>query len=198
MEIEMTGEIPVWNFWQNIRRGLRVWLMGVAEGLGFSSRREERFAEVIRDYGSMISGICFSFSADKQDAADLRQDILLNIWKGLATYREDSSLSTWLYRVALNTCVSTIRMRKRRVVTVALDSVGEVGSALDQGEQERIDWLYERIASLPPLDKAVVTMWLDNRPYEEIAEVIGISRNNVAVRLNRIKAKLSVGMGNGN
>ncbi|MDE6273154.1 MAG: sigma-70 family RNA polymerase sigma factor [Muribaculaceae bacterium] len=156
--------------------------------------REERFATVVRDYGSMISGICFSFSSDSQDAADLRQDILLNIWKGLATYRLDSSLSTWLYRVALNTCVSTVRKRKTHVATIALDAVGEYGAEAEVEDQERVEWLYDRIASLPSLDKAIVTMWLDERPYEEIAQVVGISRNNVAVRLNRIKQRMAVGI----
>lgn len=170
---------------------LKRFLMSIAGVRDVHDSREHTFASIINDYGSMISGICFSFAADENDVADLRQDILLNIWRGLATYNGTSSLSTWLYRVALNTCVSTVRKRRRSVKTVSLESARDFGDEQDIDERERIEWLYNRLASLSPLDKAIVTMWLDERPYEEIAKVMGLSRNNVAVRLNRIRRKLA-------
>ncbi len=153
--------------------------------------REERFASILQEYGSVISGICFSYSTNADDLKDLRQDILINIWKGLGSFRGESSLSTWVYRVALNTCVSTVRKRTKHPSTISLDLICEPNDETDHESRERIESLHRIIATLSPLDKAVITMWLDERKYEEIAEVTGLSRNNVAVRINRIKQKLA-------
>ena len=153
--------------------------------------REQRFASIIREFGPVISGICFSYSSNSDDLKDLRQDIMINIWKGLGTFRGESSLSTWIYRVALNTCVSTIRKRTKRPSTVSSEGINEPEVETDFALKERIETLHSMISTLSPLDKAVITMWLDERKYEEIAEVTGISRNNVAVRINRIKQKLA-------
>lgn len=151
--------------------------------------REQRFASILRDYGSVISGVCFAYANNADDLKDLRQDIMLNIWKGIASFRGDSSLSTWIYRVALNTCVSTIRKKSGCPSMVPLEGISEL-SEEGNSNLENIEILHELISTLSPLDKAVITMWLDERKYEEIAEVTGISRNNVAVRINRIKQKL--------
>ncbi|MDE7414679.1 MAG: sigma-70 family RNA polymerase sigma factor [Muribaculaceae bacterium] len=153
--------------------------------------QERRFSQIIQDYGSIISGISFSYSNNPEDMKDLRQDIMINIWKGLKNFRGDSSLSTWIYRVALNTCVSTIRTKSRKVQVISLETNMDIADEEDRSRQEKTEWLHSKIASLSPLDKAIITMWLDDRKYEEIAEVTGISRNNVAVRINRIKEKLS-------
>lgn len=153
--------------------------------------REAKFRSVIESYGNIISGICFSYAVDADDLKDLRQDIMINIWKGLQTFRGDSSLSTWIYRVALNTCVSTIRNRSRRPSVVALEPSIDAVYEDDSETRERIETLHALISTLSPLDKAVITMWLDDRHYEEIGEVVGISRNNVAVRINRIRHRLT-------
>lgn len=163
--------------------------MALARGRG-KRHREETFASIIKNHGNIISGICFSYSSNGEDMKDLRQDILLNIWKGLATFRGESSLTTWLYRVALNTCVSTVRKRSGRVATVGFEGVGDIAEENDD-TSERLAVLHALISSLSPVDKGIITMWLDERSYEEIAEVTGISRNNVAVRINRIKRKLA-------
>ena len=154
--------------------------------------REKRFVEILNEYNPVISGICFSYSTSADDMKDLRQDILINIWKGLKNFRGDSSVSTWIYRVALNTCVSTVRKRYRKPVTVPIET--QSADAPSDGEEnlnDRINSLHAAIATLSPLDKAVITMWLDEKKYEEIAEVTGITRNNVAIRINRIKQKLA-------
>ncbi len=153
--------------------------------------REKMFASIMHDYGATISGICFSYASNADDLKDLRQDILINIWKGLASFRGDSSLSTWIYRVALNTCVSTVRKKSKSLSTIPLDGIMEPPEDNDPDSRDRIETLHKLISTLSPLDKAVITMWLDERKYEEIAEVTGISRNNVAVRINRIKQKLA-------
>lgn len=166
-------------------------MLFAAPAPSFDAAREEQFAEILSRFGGIISGICFSYGTGREDREDLRQDILTNLWRGLACFRGDSSLKTWVYRVALNTCVSTVRRRSRRVSTVPLDSFDFPDGADDGITAERVDTLHRLISDLTPLDKAVVTMWLDEQPYEEISLVTGLSRNNVAVRLNRIKEKLA-------
>ena len=164
---------------------------GKRDVLSQNKERERQFASILNEFGSVISGICFSYSSNSDDLNDLRQDILINIWKGLNGFRGDASLSTWIYRVALNTCVSTIRKRSKTISTISIDNMIEPAEYTDPASRENIEQLHSLIASLSPLDKGIVTMWLDERSYEEIAEVTGISRNNVAVRINRIKKKLA-------
>ena len=164
---------------------------GKRDVLSQNKERERQFASILNEFGSVISGICFSYSSNSDDLNDLRQDILINIWKGLNGFRGDASLSTWIYRVALNTCVSTIRKRSKTISTISIDNMIEPAEDTDPASRENIEQLHSLIASLSPLDKGIVTMWLDERSYEEIAEVTGISRNNVAVRINRIKKKLA-------
>ncbi|MDE7108770.1 MAG: sigma-70 family RNA polymerase sigma factor [Muribaculaceae bacterium] len=171
---------------------LRRFLSRIIPGNETERQREETFSAIIRDHGNIISGICFSYSDNREDMKDLRQDIMLNIWKGLSNFRGESSLTTWLYRVALNTCVSTVRKKSGRVSTVGFDDIGDMADE-DDVTSERLAMLHSMISTLSPLDKAIITMWLDERNYEEIAEVTGISRNNVAVRINRIKKRLAAG-----
>lgn len=153
--------------------------------------REKRFESVIMRYGKIISGVCFSYSATSDDFKDLRQDILINIWNGLEKFQGKSSLETWIYRVALNTCVSNVRKRSKQGKTVSLDSIMDFPDNAHNRSVENIEQLHSLIMSLSPVDKAIITMWLDERSYDEIAEIVGITRNNVAVRVNRIKQKLS-------
>lgn len=156
------------------------------------AEREQRFARLVNDYGALISRVCFSYSSSTDDFNDLRQDVLINIWNGLKTYRGDAAESTWIYRVAFNTCVSTVRKRTSQPRFVAVElNMDVTADEADNDLLERIEWLHRQIDRLTPIDKAVITMWLDERSYDEIAEVTGLSRNNVAVKINRIKARLS-------
>ncbi|MDE7159809.1 MAG: sigma-70 family RNA polymerase sigma factor [Muribaculaceae bacterium] len=189
----MTIPIPIYSTFRYTLPPTRfmAFLMKAVSSTGYErSTREKRFADLIHEYSGTISGICLSYAADTEDFQDLRQDIMLNIWKGLPTFRAESALSTWVYRVALNTCVSTVRKRSKRLPTVSLESLAEIASESETGSIERIERLRRLISGLSALDKAVITMWLDDRKYSEIAEVTGLSRNNVAVRINRIKQKL--------
>lgn len=153
--------------------------------------REWLFAELSRDYAGLIAGICLSFARSEEDFQDLRQDTFLNIWNGLAAFRRDSSLSTWIYRVTLNTCVSSQRKKTRReevqmdelYTTLYEDSPAE--------EIERYKLMYTLIGMLSPLDKSIVLMWIDSKSYDEISSVTGLSRDSVASRLKRAKGKLA-------
>lgn len=190
-----SANLPGWSLPEALRstaRAIGRWLSAVL-AIDDNAGRERIFQRVLDQYQPMIRRICFSYADNQEDYEDLRQDILLNIWKGLAAYRADSSLSTWVYRVALNTSVSTLRSRKRDPNKVAIQElVGDIAADQDDAElKENLLLLHEAISMLSPVDKAIITMRLDECSYDEIAEVVGLNRNNVAVRINRIKKKLT-------
>ena len=187
------GESPIIGIWR------RLLVMLTAAFTDRETARESedarllsgKFDSLLREHGGLISRICFSYAVDGDDYQDLRQDVLLNIWKGLANFRGDSSSVTWVYRVALNTCVSTVRKRSarpymERLDTMPLDFPAERD---DDGMRERMEMLHMMISELTSVDKAIMTMWLDERSYEEIAEVTGVSKNNVGLRLHRIRER---------
>lgn len=157
-----------------------------------SKEQEQRFISLIKEHESLISAICFSYASSVADYEDLRQDALLNIWRGFESFKQQSSLRTWIYRVVINSCVSTVRKAARhKKASVQIESLFELLPDESSEEKERIEHLHGMIARLNAEDKAVIMMWLDDASYEEIASVMGISKNNVAVRLHRIREKLS-------
>lgn len=174
---------PVGRFRRLIQRMAEVFISSEESRI-----RDREFEEVVKRHSALISRICFTYSISSEDYEDLRQDVLVNIWRGLKQYRAESSMVTWIYRVALNTCVSTIRKRNGRPKMSSLESlVIDVAADDDAAFRERLEVLYSLIAELNPIDKAIVTMWLDDRSYEEIASVTGLAKNAVGVRLHRIK-----------
>ena len=147
------------------------------------------FARIIREHKGTIYTVCYMFSKDEEEVADLFQDILVNLWKGFAKFRGDSSIRTWIYRVSLNTCISTDRKKKRRGETVPLDM--KINLFDDSAEDmKQVRMLQDRISRLGPFDRAIVLLWLENLSYEEIASIVGITVKNVSVRLFRIKEQL--------
>lgn len=158
-----------------------------------SIESERQFMDITRNQGNLVASICLSFARSKEEFEDLRQDTLLNIWRGLDSFREDSSISTWVYRVTLNTCVSSQRKNKRSEKQIeALDEFyRELFDDSSSEDLERYEMMYRLIAKLSPLDKSVLIMWLDDKSYDEIAEVMGLSRNAVASRLKRAKDRLT-------
>ena len=147
------------------------------------------FARIIREHKGTIYTVCYMFSKDEEEVADLFQDILVNLWKGFAKFRGDSSIRTWIYRVSLNTCISADRKKKRRGETVPLDM--KINLFDDSAEDmKQVRMLQDRISRLGPFDRTIVLLWLENLSYEEIASIVGITVKNVSVRLFRIKEQL--------
>lgn len=147
------------------------------------------FARIVKEHRSTIYMVCYMFSKDEDEVADLFQDILVNLWKGFAKFRGDSSIKTWIYRVSLNTCISAERKRKRRGETVPLDmDINLFDDTVEDMKQIRM--LQDRISRLGPFDRAIVLLWLENLSYDEIGAIVGITAKNVSVRLFRIKEQL--------
>lgn len=157
---------------------------------------ERRFMEVVREHEATISALCFSYVSSAAQYDDLRQDALINIWRGLPGYRGESSMRTWIYRVVLNSCVSTVRRESRHSrESQSLDSLYDI---IDEGpaDRSRVEALHRLISNLGAEDRAIMLMWLDEASYEDIAEVMGLGRNTVATRLRRIKLRLTHKMQN--
>lgn len=153
--------------------------------------KERDFTAMTTKHGRIISSVCLSFARSGEDYEDLRQDVLVNIWNGLDRFRGDSSVSTWIYRVALNTCVSSQRKARQRDEMSMHDLYRELYDNSPAEDVERYRLMYGLVRRLRPMDRSVMLMWLDGRSYEEIAGVVGLSREGVASRLKRSKDRLS-------
>lgn len=147
------------------------------------------FARTVREHKGTIYTVCYMFSKDEDEVADLFQDILINLWKGFPKFRGESSVRTWIYRVSLNTCISSERKKKRKGETVPLDmEINLFDDSMEDLKQIRL--LQSRISRLGPFDRAIVLLWLENLSYDEIGAIVGITAKNVSVRLFRIKEQL--------
>ena len=150
---------------------------------------EQEFTQVVHEHKSTIYTVCYMFSQDEDQVADLFQEILVNLWRGFASFRNESNIKTWIYRVSLNTCITTERKRKRHNDSQRLNlSINLFTDADDDTKQ--IHLLQKRISRLGHFDRAIVLLWLENMSYEEIGDIVGISAKNVSVRLYRIKEQL--------
>ena len=149
---------------------------------------EQQFTKTVKEHKSTIYTVCYMFSQDADEVNDLFQEVLVNLWKGFESFEQRSDIRTWIYRVALNTCISLDR-KKRRQATARLSM--DINLFEDRDEDTRqVDLLHKRIAQLQPFDRAIVLLWLENLPYDEIGQIVGISAKNVGVRLYRIREQL--------
>ena len=158
---------------------------------------EHKFLELVTENRNRILRVCRVYAWNSADQDDLYQEILFQIWRGLPALREKQFASTWLYRVAINTAISFVRKRTSgsdRVVLFEhadLTRTVESRQTTDDNADDRIADLYTAIYKLNPLEKALVTLFLEDFTYEQMAEATGLSANHVGVMLHRAKKKLS-------
>ena len=150
---------------------------------------EFEFTKMIKEHRKTIYTVCYFYSKDSDEVNDLFQEILINLWKGFPKFRGESSYSTWIWRVSLNTCNNQERSKKRNVETVPLSIDIDLYND-DDDKSRQIQMLYDRISRLEPFDRAIILLWLENMTYEDIAGIMGISLANVTTRLFRIKEQL--------
>ena len=150
---------------------------------------EREFEKMVREHRSTMYTVCYMFSTDKDEVADLFQEILINLWKGSGSFRGESGPGTWIWKVSLNTCISHDRTQRRRPRTEPLSLDIDLFEDTDEGSRQA-GLLRERISKLGPFDRAIVLLWLENLSYDEIGQIVGISAKNVSVRLVRIKEQL--------
>ena len=155
-------------------------------------QNDEFFARLVKEHKSTIYTVCYMFSHDEDEVNDLFQETLINRWKGIDSFREESKISTWIYRVALNTCLLQERKKKKEVKKVPLTM--DVNFFQDNDTNStQVRMLHQRIGKLGLVDRALVMMWLEGMSYDEIGAVMGISAQNVGVKLFRIKENLKKG-----
>ena len=158
---------------------------------------EHDFLELVNENRDRILRVCRVYAWNSADHDDLYQEILFQIWRGLPALKEKQFANTWLYRVAINTAISFVRKRASRLDRVVhfehadLTRTIESQQTIEENTDERIANLYTAIFKLNPLEKALVTLFLEDFTYEQMAEVTGINANNVGVMLHRAKKKLS-------
>ena len=149
---------------------------------------ENQFAQLIRENKGTIYTVCYMFSKDKEEVDDLFQEALIKLWQGLSTFKGDSDLKTWIYKVTLNSCISIDRKKKSRPVQPLMEGINLFDK--NDADNRQTDMLHDRIQRLQPFDRAIVLLWLENMSYQEIALIVGIDVKNVSVRLHRIKEQL--------
>lgn len=153
--------------------------------------KNETFIKAIKGNEGSIYKIASVYTNDTEDRADLVQEIIYQLWKSFDTFNQKSGLSTWMYRVALNVAIYHLKAAKRRVPTVSINEQLLNFSEIDKSdEEERWKLLKHYVGNLNLLDKGIVILYLEEKSYEEIAEIVGISVSNVGTKLSRIKEKL--------
>jgi RNA polymerase sigma-70 factor (ECF subfamily) len=154
------------------------------------SHTEQEFLAVIKEYERVIYKVCYLYATKNIPLNDLYQEVVLNIWKGFGAFRRESKISTWIYRIALNTCISFIRKEKNMPDIVHLTQEANRMTD-DQDElQVMLKELHLLINRLGQLDKSIILLYLEEKSYEEIAGIMGLTVTNVATKLSRIKDKL--------
>lgn len=147
---------------------------------------EQSFNRMLQEQKSTIYTVCYMFSDCKEEVEDLFQEICIRLWKGYGSFRQESSVRTWVWRVATNTCITWQKEHQKHTeLDVNVDLFSE-----KKEDTAQIRMLYDRIHRLPVFDRAIVLLWLENMPYEEIAQITGLTVKNVSVRLVRIKEQL--------
>ena len=153
------------------------------------------FADLVRAHEGIIRRIARAYGDTREEREDLAQEICLQLWRARASFGGRAKASTWVYSVALNTAVSVVRRRARRPRTEPLpESLDAPAGARDERSGE-VEMLYAAIRRLGEAERAVVLLWLEERSYGEIAEVLGLTVSNVSVRLVRVKEKLKALVG---
>src|SRR5574344_1452119 len=151
---------------------------------------EKEFAQVVREQKSTIYTVCYMFSKDNDEVNDLFQEILINLWKGFDSFEGRSDIRTWVYRVALNTCITIDRKKKRRRDKEAKVEMDINLYEDNDADTKQVKKLYERINKLGVFDRAIVLLWLEGMPYDDSGQIVGISPKNVSVKLVRIREEL--------
>jgi RNA polymerase sigma-70 factor (ECF subfamily) len=155
------------------------------------SVKEKEFAKLIKDNQGLIIKVSRLYTNSLEDEQDLFQEIVLQLWRSYDTFKGQSKISTWMYRVALNTAITLFRKKTKSPQTDELMDFHASSYLEDDDEkQQQISLLYKVVKMLPQVERAIVMMYLDDLPYRDIAENLGITEVNARVKMNRLKKTL--------
>lgn len=153
--------------------------------------KEILFKEIFEANSKKIYHLCYGYTGDDDSANDLMQETFMKVWQNLDKFRNQALISTWIYRIAVNTCLSYLRVEKKHQKDELTDNIIETKSEEISEKNEQVSSLYKCIAQLEENERIIITMVLDELPYAEIAAISGISEGNLRVKIHRIKQKLT-------
>ena len=153
---------------------------------------EEEFLELVNDSRDILFKICNAYGDSREEREDLSQEIIFQLWKSFPTFQRKSKFSTWMYRVALNTALLSLRKKKKRPQEEELTDNFKFQHQVNHidSSNEEIIRLYQAIKRLKEIDRSIILLHLEGMSYKEVAEIVGITEKNVSVRLVRIKNRL--------
>ena len=155
---------------------------------------EKEFLQIITENQGIIHKVCSIYCDLEEDRRDLFQEILVQLWKSYASFRNESKFTTWMYRVALNTAITSFKKEKRQPDKSGLsyESIQLAEEIYDTRTEDQIRLLNKAVVQLTGIEKSIILLFLEDKKYEEIAEITGITQNYVRVKMNRIKKKLKL------
>ena len=169
-------------------------MRGVAESKGMhDSERDRIFGEWLAGHKGILFKVVHAYAFEHADRQDLFQEVAVQVWRSVDAFRGDSSVPTWMYRVALNTTIAWTRKegRHQRGKQPLEGMEGLLTTESSEGRDPRVEWLYQQIAQLKDVDRSVALLLLDGFSYKEIAAIVGLTESNVGVKINRIKSALA-------
>ena len=155
---------------------------------------EKEFLQIITDNQGIIHKVCSIYCDLEEDRRDLFQEILVQLWKSYPSFRSESKFSTWMYRVALNTAITSFKKDKRQPDKsgISYEKIQLAEELYETRTEDQIKMLNEAVAQLTGIEKSIILLFLEDKKYEEIADITGITQNYVRVKMNRIKKKLKL------
>lgn len=158
--------------------------------MAVNQNQEAFFKEIYQTYSPKVHRLCLGYTGNVMEAEDLLQEVFIKAWQNLDKFRGDSQISTWIYRIAVNTCLYHLRNQKNKKSVDIDKAIIKKEEETDDKEQQ-IQLLYKCISELSEADRLIITLLLEEVPYNEIAAVTEISEGNLRVKIHRIKQQLS-------
>jgi RNA polymerase sigma factor (sigma-70 family) len=152
--------------------------------------RQGQFTALYNEYTEGIRKLCLGYTGDAVLAQDLLQETFISVWNNMQKFRGDAQWSTWIYRIAVNTCLTHLRKKKDTIIDVESTTLAMLPDEINTKEQE-VQLLYKCISQLQQTDRLIITLVLEDKTYEEIAAITSITENNLRVKIYRIKKQLT-------
>lgn len=156
-----------------------------------NKNREIEFKELYERYGPKVQRLCLGYTGNSSEAEDLLQEVFVKVWQNLSSFRGESTVSTWIYRIAVNTCLHQIRSTKNKK-SVGLENAPLLFQTEPDNKEQQVQILHKAISELKEGDRLIITLLLEEISYLEIAKIIEISEVNLRVKIHRIKQQLSL------
>lgn len=154
-----------------------------------SIKRSQNFDDFIKEYNNIIYKVCHSYTDNREDFEDYYQEVCYQLWRSIDSFKGNSKLSSWVYRVALNVCFLQLK-RKKRIIKASSFNYVDIADNEYNEKEENVQLLYTSIRKLSPTERALIILFLEDKSYKEMAEILGVTVSNIGARIHRTKSKL--------